>query len=196
MKKLFLIGACAFVLVSCGNEASEKNTNNSIDEASEQISSSNQSTVEESAVESESLQETPLHNINEPVSLYLDNPEEIVAEVVVTKATDNIDAFPDYLKSGEYFDADNLIMIQVEYTNISYPENFSMGLHDFQVFTEDGKNLPNIGQQNGGDEVAQGRTGSSEFYIETEETQDKIELDLIPSGASSPLATYTVDVEH
>lgn len=196
MKKILLLGSCAFLLAACGNEGNTKTTENATEETTEQVSSSDQTSMADSAVTSESILETPLHSINEPVSLYLDNPDEIVAEVVVTKATDNIDAFPDYLKSGDYFDVNSLILIQVDYTNISYPENFSMGLHDFQVFTEDGKNLPNIGQQNGGDAVAQGRTGSSEFYVESEGSQDKIELDFIPSGSSSPLATYTVDVEH
>lgn len=195
MKNFILLGASVLVLASCGKEEVSDNETLS-DESTEQVSSSEQSSSEESAEPAEQLQEVPKHSLNEPVSLYLDNPEEIVAEVVVTKVTDNINAFPDYLKSGDYFDVNNLILVQIDYTNITYPENFAMGLHDFQVFSSDGKQLPNIGQQNGGDPVAQGRTGSAEFYIEAEEAQDNIELDLIPSGSNSPLATYTVKVEH
>lgn len=189
MKRLILLSISVLFLASCGQpESNESET--STEEITEQ------SSMEESVASSEQPQTTPVHSLNEPVSLYLDNPEEIVAEVVVTKVTDNVENFPDYITSGDYFDSNNLILIQVDYTNIAYPENFSMGLHDFQAFGEDGTQLPNINMQDGGDPVTQGRTGTSEFYIETEEPQDKLELDFIPSGSNSTIATYSVNVEH
>lgn len=143
----------------------------------------------------EQTTETSKYSMNEAVVLVTDT-EDPVAEVKVTKATDNLNAFPDYLSATDYYDVSKLILIQIEYKNIAYPENISFGLYDFQVFSEDGKLLPDISQQNGGDPVAQGRTGTAEFYIESEEPQDKIELDFLPDGNSSPVATYIVDVEH
>lgn len=199
--KLFtLISASALVLMACGSEESTKESSNESSspsvESSEQVASSESSVSEESSSSADVTQEVPRHGLNEAVVMFLDDPSETVAEVKVTKVTDNVDAFPDYLKSGDYFDIDKLILIQVEYTNIAYPENLAFGLNDFQAFSENGKQLPNISQQNGGDPVAQSRTATAEFYIESEEPQDKIELDFLPEGNTTPVATFEVEVEH
>lgn len=200
MKKLFLLSLSAVVLAACGvenaeNEAQETNEDtHSSSVVSEEVSS--ESIQQETSSSSAETQEIPKHGLNEPVTMILDNPDEHVAEVNVTRVTDNIEAFPDYLKNGDYYDVNKLILIEVEYKNIAYPENISFGLHDFQVFSEDGKQLSDISQQQGGDPVAPGRTGSAQFYIESEEPQDKIELDFLPDGANYPIATYVVDVEH
>lgn len=158
--------------------------------------------AEDSSSQSKDNSEVPSYTdslpyaLNEPVGLVFGDSVEVVAEVVVTKVTDNIEFFPDYIKNGDYFDATKLILVRIEYTNISYPENLSFGLHDFQVFNESGKLLPDISQQNGGDPVAQGRTGTAEFYLEVEEPLDKVEIDFVPQGSTSPIATYAIDVEH
>lgn len=198
MKKIIVVGLCTFLLASCG-EAENADTESSSIESSEQEKKEEQlSESLESEVTSEEEQKTAdlPYVLNEPVGLVFEGSEDVSAEVVVTNVTDNPEAFPDYIKNGDDFDVNKLILISVDYKNISYPENLSFGLYDFQVFNENGKLLPNISQQNGGDAVAQGRSGSSEFYIETEEPQNKIELDFVPSGSNSVIATYAVDVEH
>lgn len=203
MKRIILFVASLSLLVGCGDVESA-DTVSSTNESSEQVSSSMDEPSEETpeSLESEVITEEVPETIelpyvlNEPVGLIFEGSEEVSAEVVVTKVTDNPEAFPDYIKNGDYFDVNKLILISIDYTNISYPENLSFGLHDFQVFSEEGKLLPNISQQNGGDPVAQGRTGSAEFYIETEGPQNKIELDFVPSGSNNTIATYAVDVEH
>ncbi|UJF14690.1 hypothetical protein LZ578_06515 [Jeotgalibaca sp. MA1X17-3] len=198
MKKIIVVGLCTFLLASCGELENADIGSSSIESSEraneeEQLSESLESEV--TSEEESKMAELP-YVLNEPVGLIFEGSEDVSAEVVVTNVTDNPEAFPDYIKNGDYFDVNKLILISVDYKNISYPENLSFGLHDFQVFNENGKLLPNISQQNGGDPVAQGRSGSSEFYIETEEPQNKIELDFVPSGSNNVIATYAVDVEH
>lgn len=199
IKALSMVGLCVLLLTACGTENSNQKSSDaaqSSSEISKQEDNVGRSSTEESSVSSVQSQEIPNLGLNEPSELYFDNSTEPVAEVSLTEVTDNPDAFPDYLRSTDYYDVNNLILIKVEYTNVAFPENIAFGLHDFQVFSADGKQLPNIGQQNGGDPVAPGRTATSEFYVETEEQQNTIELDLIPEGANSPIVTYSVDVEH
>lgn len=195
MKKLLLLSTLALTLAACGNDgATGETTEQNIEETTETLATPvEQETTSAEQTSSES-QATETFGLDEVVQLYSNETGELFAEVAVTQVTDNASAFPDYLQATDHYDVDNLILIQVEYTNVAYPENFAVGLHDFQVYGTDGKMLPNISQQNGGDPVAQGRTGTSEFYVESENTHDTIELDLI--DGSYAIATFEAAVEH
>lgn len=197
---LLLFGASALLLTACGDDGStieeadadDLTTEEMLEQATKQATGEDFEQVQKSEEAENEVNELPKFDVGE--IMILSEPHGDVLEVVVTRVTDRTDALPDYLQGSDYYNWENLITIDVQYTNIDMPENTSIGLYDFQAYDEDGMIMEFINQEVGGDEVSKGRTGTSTFFAEYNEPQDTIELDFILDGET--LGTIIADVEH
>ena len=132
-------------------------------------------------------------------TLELGNGNKKVAEIKITNATTNQAAFPEHMIGLDDYDTTKMIAIEIEYTNVDFPENFLPSSYDFQAYSDNGKSLERVSQQDGQDEVSKGRTGKTKIFFKTETdgTQiNHIELDYTPSGSSEKIATFDLTVSH
>lgn len=204
LHKWLLVVSLSLFLVACteepveetqANEPEAVSTEELIERAKEEATGEDYEQAQKEQEQQEEIEgafELPTFTVGE--KMVVSEPQGDILEVIVTSVTDRTDALPDYLQRSDYYNWENLITIDVQYTNIDMPDNTSIGLHDFQAYDENGMIMDFINQQSGGDEVSKGRTGTSKFYIEYEEPQDTIELDFILNGET--LGTVIAEVKH
>lgn len=214
MKRLGLVGVLCFGLLlgACSNQggssAKEKELQATVDSLKtensvlkEKVKGSEGSTVAEDSSAttetSESVQQiSDKFPLNETVELF-NNGNKKVAEIKIVEATTSQSVFPDHMISLDDFDTTKMVAVKIEYTNVAMDENFLPYADYFQAFSDDGKALTQVSQQNGQDAVSIGRTGTTQLFWELPVDGSQfshMEIDFVPS--TTKVATFSIDVSH
>lgn len=208
MKKILTLGlalSATVLLSACGNNDDQKikeleSTIESLKKENAALKGETTSSNSKNQTESPS-KDTSTNSgkfkLNE--TLELGNGNKKVAEIKITNATTNQAAFPEHMIGLDDYDTTKMIAIEIEYTNVDFPENFLPSSYDFQAYDDNGKSLERVSQQDGQDEVSKGRTAKTKIFFETTtdgSNVNHIELDYTPSGSSQKIATFDLTVSH
>lgn len=135
--------------------------------------------------------------LNEKAEFTKDGNDQAVASIKITEASTNEVAFPEHMIYLDDYDTSKMVALTIEYENIALDNSFLPSASDFQAFTIDGKLLKRVDQQDGQDQVTQGRTGVTKIFFELPilgQEFNELELDFVPSNEN--LATFDIPVSH
>ncbi|MCY3036229.1 hypothetical protein QP173_02425 [Aerococcus urinae] len=159
-------------------------------------SSSNTEAQENNSSQDSSQANKQIYSAGEEVMLTDGNNN---VSITINSASADPNKLPSYMHGSDFVDSSRIVMIDLSYKNYDLPENFRVSTHELQVYDEDGHGLERISQQNGQDEVGQGRSADSQvyfYYDNPEEKPETIQVDYVPMGSSDSVVTIEVDVEQ
>ncbi|EGP5244447.1 hypothetical protein [Enterococcus faecium] len=212
MKKITLLGfvfAGSLILGACGStsgtaDSEAQKTIDSLKAENSDMSKTiesyqtllgteeSESTVETTDTTSSSEQKYSMGQV-----LDLGKDDKKNAEIKIVEVTTNQSAFPDHMISMDSYDTTKMIAVKIEYTNVALEENFLPYAQYFQAFSDDGKSLTQVNQQNGQEAVGIGRTGTTQLFWELPVDGNQfnhVEIDFVPS--TTKVATFSLDVSH
>lgn len=132
-----------------------------------------------------------------------------LAEVRITKATNNVSDFPDYIQSAEKSNLKRIVRLNIEYKNISVDKGYSPNRYDDIAFFNDNKMLSFSSSWNGGEkDVSKGRTGvmKPSYKFDTDISQfNSLEIDFdysflvlgeFGTNDTNSIIQFKVNLEH
>ncbi|TLQ07085.1 hypothetical protein FEZ48_07475 [Marinilactibacillus psychrotolerans] len=207
-KKIALLSLSSLLLVACGEQNTKANSTDQpeIEELENQLAEANKrieeleselegaNTNQESS-ESENKGDQQAFGLNEEMVIGDETTDAI--SLKVTEVTNNISAFPDYMQNlTDEYDLNKAIAVTIEYSNLAYGATFAPSTHDFQIFNaSDGAPFERISQQSGGDEVTEGRSGTTQIYFYYPEGIDNVdEVEIDYSNQGNYIGTFNTEV--
>lgn len=151
--------------------------------------------------------ENKIYQINEWAPLVYAG--RLLAEIRITKATNNVSDFPDYIQLAEKSNIKRIVRLNIEYKNISVDKGYSPNRYDDIAFFKDNKMLSYSSSWNGGEKnVSKGRTGvmKPSYMFDTDISQfNSLEIDFDYSflvlsefglNGTNSVIHYKVNLEH
>ncbi|WP_267625986.1 hypothetical protein [Enterococcus faecium] len=148
-----------------------------------------------------------IHQINEWAPLNYDG--RTLAEVRITKVTNNVSDFPDYIQSAEKSNIKRIVRLNIEYKNISVDKGYSPNRYDDIAFFKDNKMLSFSSSWDGGEkDVSKGRTGvmKPSYKFDTDISQfNSLEIDFdysflvlseFGTNDTNSIIHFKVNLEH